>query len=226
MSELAYEISGVEHVYSGRASLRCQRLDVPEGAVVGIGGPNGAGKSTLMRVMAFLLAPARGSVRFFGREVRFGDSALTGQAVLMPQDPALLRRRVEANVLYGLKIRGLDDPRAAGEALELVGLDPAKFSRRWWWELSGGEARRVALAARLAIKPRVLLLDEPTAGLDPESAELVRLAVLAARELRGLTAVAVSHDREWLDSACDVTYRLDPVAGIARMDSKEPSCAP
>jgi tungstate transport system ATP-binding protein len=226
MSAPAYEISGVEHAYNGQASLRCQRLDVPEGAVVGIGGPNGAGKSTLMRVMAFLLAPSRGSVRFFGREARCGDPALIGQAVLMPQDPALLRRRVEANVLYGLKLRGMDDPRAAAEALELVGLDPGKFMRRWWWELSGGEARRVALAARLAIKPRVLLLDEPTASLDPESAELVRLAVLAARRARGLTALAVSHDREWLDAACDVTYRLDPVTGIELIDRKEPQCAP
>jgi len=217
MNSPVYNIRDVEHRYGERLALRCNRLTVEPGRVVGIRGPNGAGKSTLLMVMSFLMAPASGEVLFCGQPGRCGDVSLRRQAVLLPQDPALLGRRVEANVLYGLRARGETDNDAASRALELVGLEPKRYLRRWWWELSGGEARRVALAARLALKPKVLLLDEPTASLDPESAELVRQAVLSARAHDGLTTVAVSHDSDWLDSLCDDMYRLDPRKDIEKL---------
>jgi tungstate transport system ATP-binding protein len=88
-------------------------------------------------------------------------------------------------------------------ALALVGLDPGRFAGRMWHQLSGGEVKRVALAARLALHPRVLLLDEPTANLDRDSAELVRRAVLAARERHGTTLVISGHDQIWLRAICD-----------------------
>ena len=213
-AEPVYEISGLEHRFGDRLATRCDALSVAPGSIVGLRGPNGSGKSTLLMIMAFLLAPSQGQVRFLGRPGLCGDGALRRQAVLMPQDPALLRRRVEDNVLYGLRVRGQQDPDSVREALELVGLDPRNYRRRWWWELSGGESRRVALAARLALKPLVLLLDEPTASLDPRSADLVREAVLNAREQRGLTCVVVSHDSQWLDEVCDVTHAMEPGAGI------------
>ena len=217
MSVPVYDIQEVEHRYGERPALRCKALVVQPGRIVGIRGPNGAGKSTLLKIMSFLMAPTSGVVRFCGQAGRCGDVGLRRQAVLLPQDPALLGRRVEDNVLYGLRARGEAVDGAASRALELVGLDPGRYLRRWWWELSGGEARRVALAARLVFKPTVLLLDEPTASLDPESAELVRQAVLAAREQDGLTTVAVSHDSEWLDSLCDEMYRLSPREDIEKL---------
>lgn len=220
-----YEIRGLEHHYGERVALRCPALRVDPGRIVGIRGPNGAGKSTLLMIMSFLVAPTSGEVLFMGRPGRPGDVELRRQAVLLPQDPALLKRRVEGNVLYGLKARGLRDEKAVAEALELVGLDPGRYLRRWWWELSGGEVRRVALAARLALKPRVLLLDEPTASLDPESAALVRQALLEARERASLTTVAVSHDWEWLDSVCDDMYRLAPRTGIEKLPKESHACA-
>jgi tungstate transport system ATP-binding protein len=208
-----YEISGLEHRYGRRLAMRCPALRIEPGRIAGIRGPNGAGKSTLLQVMAFLIEPTRGEVLFMGEPARYGDVSLRRRAVLMPQDPALLRRSVEANVLYGLKVRGLPAEGAAHRALELVGLAPSRYLKRWWNELSGGEARRVALAARLALGPQVLLLDEPTASLDPQSADMVRQALAAARDRSGLTSVVVSHDREWLDLACDETHNLEPVAG-------------
>jgi len=222
---LVYEVAGLRHEFSGRPALRCDRFQVEPGRIVGIRGPNGAGKSTLLLILAFLMAPTAGEVRFLGQAGRVGDVALRRAAVLMPQDPALLRRRVEDNVLYGLKVRGEATGAAAPEALELVGLDPARYLRRWWWELSGGEARRVALASRLALKPRVLLMDEPTASLDPESADLVAAALAAARAQRGLTAVVVSHDGDWLDGCCDQVYRLDPREGLQPTDRGTTPCA-
>lgn len=225
MSGPVYEIENLELRFGERLAMRCQGLSVPEGSIVGIRGPNGAGKSTLLSVMAFLEEPTAGVLRFLGREVRQGDVALRRQAVLMPQDPALLRRKVRANVLYGLGVRGVRDPDAAGQAMELVGLNPERYLNRWWWELSGGETRRVALAARLALRPRVLLLDEPTASLDPESSELVAKALLAAKEQRGLTVVAVSHDSEWLDAVSDELYHLAPQTGISTVRQERKPCA-
>lgn len=222
---LVYQVEGLRHEFSGRPALRCDAFQVESGRIVGIRGPNGAGKSTLLQILAFLLAPTAGQVLFLGRPGRVGDVALRRAAVLMPQDPALLRRRVEDNVLYGLKVRGEPTGNAAREALELVGLDPARYLRRWWWELSGGEARRVALASRLALAPRVLLLDEPTASLDPESADLVSAALAAARDQRGLTALIVSHDGDWLDGCCDQVYRLDPRRGIKPAIRENSTCA-
>lgn len=207
-----YLIKDLEHRYGRRLAMRCPSLTIEPGHIAGIRGPNGAGKSTLLQIMSFLLAPTGGQVLFMGEPARYGDVSLRRRAVLMPQDPALLRRSVEANVLYGLKVRGLPADGAAHRALELVGLEPASYLKRWWNELSGGEARRVALAARLALKPQVLLLDEPTASLDPASAEMVLQALAAARDRDGLTSVVVSHDRDWLDLACDETHSLEPCA--------------
>jgi tungstate transport system ATP-binding protein len=85
----------------------------------------------------------------------------------------------------------------------MVGLAPGRFARRSWRELSGGEAQRVALAARLALKPRVLLLDEPTNNLDQESATRIKDAALAARDAWGATLVVVSHDLSWLTTVAD-----------------------
>lgn len=123
---------------------------------------------------------------------------------LLAQSPYLLKRSVLGNVVYGLKIRGIADRKNKGrEALRMVGLDPAEFAGRTWHELSGGEARRVALAGRLALEPRVLLLDEPTAYLDEESAEKIRSAVMLAREQRQTAIVLVSHDYAWLSTSCE-----------------------
>lgn len=131
-----------------------------------------------------------------------------------------------ANVSYGLKVRREPWQAGAATALELVGLAPGEFAARPWWRLSGGEARRVALAARLALAPRGLLLDEPTAGLDPESALRVRQAVLSARDRLGLACVVVSHDRIWLQSLCDSLYTLDPQTGLSPASHGDAACAP
>jgi tungstate transport system ATP-binding protein len=226
VSALIYDIEGVEHSFGERLALNCSRLKVHPGRIVGIRGPNGAGKSTLLMIMAFLMSPTRGAVSFCGRPGQAGDVALRRQAVLLPQDPALLRRRVEANVLSGLRMRRLPEENAAAPALELVGLDPGRYLKRWWWELSGGESHRVALAARLALDPVALLLDEPTASLDPESAEMVRQALFSARERQGLTVVVVSHDRDWLDSVCDDMYHLGQESGIVQLVSEGRPCEP
>ena len=123
-------------------------------------------------------------------------------------DPA---SRDPSNVAYGLRVRGI---RNASElqnriaaSLLAVGLDPAVFLHRRRHELSGGECQRVALAARLALRPRVLLMDEPTASVDQQSAE--RIALAARHAADSGSAVVVSHDHEWITPLSDrlVTLR-------------------
>jgi tungstate transport system ATP-binding protein len=207
MNAPLYSLRGVRQAYNGRPVLDLAELDIPERSILGLAGPNGSGKSTLMRILAFLEDPAAGTVAYAGRPAGTRDAALRREATLLTQEPYLLKRSVLGNVAYGLRLRGEDSREraeaAAREALDMVGLAPGRFARRSWRELSGGEAQRVALAARLALKPRVLLLDEPTNNLDQESATRIKDAALAARDAWGATLVVVSHDLSWLTTVAD-----------------------
>jgi tungstate transport system ATP-binding protein len=204
-----YELRNVTQRYGGRDVLRIPELAIEAGSIIGLAGPNGGGKSTLMRLLAFLESPASGELLYRGKPTLGHEYDLRGEVTYFPQEPYLLKRSVRANVGYGLIIRGLPDVRERVDtALAAVGLDPDRFAGRSWRQLSGGEVKRVALAARLALQPRVLLLDEPTANLDRDSAELVRQAVFAAREQHGTTLVLSGHDQQWLDAICDDKLHL------------------
>ena len=162
-----------------RTVLNLSELDIRAGEILGIRGHNGSGKSTLLRIIALLEPPDSGTVLFEGRPAGTDDLHLRRQVTLLLQTPYLLSRSVASNVAYGLRVRGI---RNASElqnriaaSLLAVGLDPAVFLHRRRHELSGGECQRVALAARLALRPRVLLMDEPTASVDQQSAERIAL---------------------------------------------------
>ncbi len=209
-----YRLEDIRAGYGGACALRVESLEIPRGGIVGLYGHNGSGKSTLLRVLGFLLEPDSGRVEFEGREVdaamRRNAHLLRRKGVLLGQDTCLLKRSVAANVAYGLKLRGLPAPdEAVRAALERVGLRPEIYARRPWRQLSGGEARRVALAARLILEPRALLLDEPTAGLDRASTEHVQQAVLAARRDHGAAVVISSHDLAWLKASADTVLTLE-----------------
>jgi len=203
MNAPLYSLRQVRQEYHGRLALDLDELDVPERSILGLTGLNGSGKSTLLRILAFLEDPVSGSVTYNGRPAGTRDSALRREVTLLTQEPYLLKRSVLGNVAYGLRLRGERDPALAEAALDMVGLAPENFSLRSWRDLSGGEAQRVALAARLALRPRVLLLDEPTNNLDRESADRIKDAALAARDAWGATLVLVSHDLPWLTTVAD-----------------------
>jgi len=200
----SYRLEGVSQDYAGKTVLKIDSLSIERQSITGIVGPNGSGKSTLLRILAFLEEPVRGRVLFDGHPHSAAQGRAGGKVTMVPQEPYLLKRSVENNVAYGLKVRGVKDwNNRVKEVLNRVGLSPERFSRRPWYELSGGEAQRVALAARLVLRPRVLLLDEPTTSLDAESAERIKTAVRAAKKEWKTTLVVVSHDTKWLDTVCD-----------------------
>lgn len=175
----------------GTPVLRGIHLHIPSGCVLGIAGPNGAGKSTLGRVLTGLLEPGAGRILVNG--IPTPPRALHGRSVFLDQEPYLLRRSVAANIGYALGRQA--SPERIQQALAQVGLPPSMAGRSWR-ELSGGEAKRVALAARLIRNPPVLVLDEPTANLDDAGIAAVE-AVIRRRSGRA-TTVLISHDLHWL----------------------------
>lgn len=218
MSQSLYHLENICQVYGDRTVLEVDRLDIEEKSITGLIGPNGSGKSTLMRILAFLERPASGEGTFQGEPLSQVSLAQRRQVTMLSQEPYLLKRSVQGNVSYGLRIRGHSDTaRPVSHALRKVGLDPAKFLHRSWRELSGGEAQRVALAARLVLKPRVLLLDEPTASVDRKSSELILKAVLEARESWGTTLIITSHQLPWLRQVADRILSMD-YGKLTRLD--------
>ncbi|MEN8232477.1 MAG: ABC transporter ATP-binding protein [Thermodesulfobacteriota bacterium] len=205
-----YQIQDIDHFYGDKQVVSIEDLVVAPASIVGLIGPNGSGKSTLLKLLCFLEVPTYGTILFKGQKKSSFSGEVRSKITLMPQDPYLLRRSVFDNVAYGLKIRGdtRDIRNRVAEALGLVGLEPENFIRRKWYQLSGGEAQRVALAARLVLKPEVLLLDEPTASVDAESARLIKNASLQAREEWGATLVVATHDWQWLYETCDSVLHL------------------
>jgi tungstate transport system ATP-binding protein len=205
-----YEIRSLKHTYSEKTVLEIERLVIQPASIVGLVGPNGSGKSTLLRLLGLIERPSKGKVLYNGQSVEPFSGEARFHITLLPQEPFLMKRSVFKNVSYGLKLRGNsnDIVDRVNEALSLVGLSSEDFSRRPWDALSGGEAQRVALAARLALKPKVLLLDEPTASVDAASAQLIKEASLKAREKWGTTLIVASHDWQWLYEICDEILHL------------------
>ncbi|WP_456369705.1 energy-coupling factor ABC transporter ATP-binding protein [Thermodesulfatator atlanticus] len=202
------ELKHVTQKYKNRTVINVPYLALTQNKIIGLYGPNGAGKSTLLRIMALLEKPSSGEVIYKGKKV-FPFSKEAREITLLTQQPYLLKRSVFENVAYGLKIRGLKKhlEERVYEALDLVGLDKS-FAKRPWYALSGGEAQRVALASRLILKPKILLLDEPTASVDLYSAQLIKEAILKAVKSWDATLVIASHDRPWLNEICKETWHV------------------
>jgi thiamine transport system ATP-binding protein len=204
------DVDRVRVRFGPRVVLDDASLTVPSGEVVALLGPSGSGKSTLLRVIAGLLPPDRGRVRWDGEDVtdvpthrrRFG---------LVFQDHQLFPHRdVAANIGFGLRIahRPKDEVRArVTELLDLVGLDG--FEHRAVTALSGGEAQRVALARALAPAPRLLLLDEPLGALDRDLHDRLAIDVRHLLKRLQITAVHVTHDREEARTVADRVITMD-----------------
>jgi len=196
MSDPIYQLRDVTKAYNGRRVLQVNHLDIHRGEIFALVGPSGAGKSTLLRLLNFLEPPTSGRIRFL--EAEFGPNQpvpleLRRRVTTVFQRPILLGRNVWANVAYGLRLRGQRDSALQVEmALEQVGLKA--LARQRARTLSGGEAQRVALARAMVIQPDVLLLDEPTANLDPYNVGLIEDIVREHNRERGTSIVLVTHN--------------------------------
>ena len=197
---LALEFSGVDFAYShGPPALRGIDLDVDAGEFLAIAGPNGGGKTTLLRLALGLERPTHGTVRLFGEPPdRFRDRARLGylaqRAQLGVQAPATVREIVAAgrSPLNPFGRLGAADREAIDGAIERVGLAP--FANRRLTRLSGGQQQRAFIAKALVADPKLLALDEPTAGVDVEAQEALAQLLARLHSELGVTILYVSHE--------------------------------
>ena len=211
-SPAALDVIGLWVGYNNTAAITDVTFSVPEGEIMGIIGPNGAGKSTLFSTILGLLPPWKGNISIFGRP----DQANRSVVGYMPQVEMVdweFPISVEDVVLMGrynrmglLKRPSKLDHDAVYSTLENVGM--ASLGNRLIKELSGGQRRRILLARALANSPKLLLLDEPLAGLDA-SAQHQLITILRDLRSKGITVVLSTHDLSCVSAACDLTLCLN-----------------
>ena len=181
---------------TGAATLQALSLSIAPGEFFTLLGPSGCGKTTTLRLVAGLLAPSSGRVLLGGRDMTGVPTHRRGLGVVFQNYALFLHMTVAANVAYGLKLRRL--PRAAiaeavAEALDAVGL--SGLEDRMPRQLSGGQQQRVGLARAIAIKPKVMLLDEPLSNLDARLREEMCVEIVDIQRRLGMTVLYVTHDQ-------------------------------
>ena len=181
----------------GTRGLQPVTLTINPGEVIALLGPSGCGKTTLLRLLAGLEKADPGShILFAGQEVTHLPVERRGIGMVFQSYALFPQMTVEANIAYGLRVRGVSaevQKKTVGELVDLVRLNGLEKKRPT--ELSGGQRQRVALARAVAVKPRVLLLDEPLAALDAKLKESLRDELAELLRRLGITAVHVTHDQ-------------------------------
>ena len=205
---MSIELKNITYTYSpGTAyeihALKDINLEIPDGQFIGVIGHTGSGKSTLIQHLNALIRPTSGSVLYNGEDVweeKYDRRKLRSQVGLVFQYPEhqLFESDVLSDVCFGPMNQGMSREEAEAEAkkaLLQVGFKEKNFSKSPF-ELSGGQKKRVAIAGVLAMNPKILILDEPTAGLDPKGRDEILDQISELHKARGITIILVSHSME------------------------------
>lgn len=205
---MSIELKNITYTYSpGTAyeihALKDINLEIPDGQFIGVIGHTGSGKSTLIQHLNALIRPTSGSVLYNGEDVweeKYDRRKLRSQVGLVFQYPEhqLFESDVLSDVCFGPMNQGMSREEAEAEAkkaLLQVGFKEKNFSKSPF-ELSGGQKKRVAIAGVLAMNPKILILDEPTAGLDPKGRDEILDQISELHKARGITIIFVSHSME------------------------------
>jgi len=202
------ELRNLTWSVSGNQVLRGINLQLGETEILTILGESGSGKTSLLRLVAGLEVPSGGEIRLAGKPISTSESVLPAAnrgIALVPQEGALFPHlSVAANIGFGLhRMSRADRVARVGDMLSLVSLDGLQDRRPA--ELSGGQQQRVALARALAVRPKLVLLDEPFSALDPALREALRRDVVAVLKRERVAAIMVTHDR---DEALSISDRV------------------
>jgi len=195
---MLYQLKNIIKAYNGQAVLEIKRLSIQKGKVIGLLGPNGSGKTTLLEILAFLLPPTSGEIRFKQEPINSNTGRLMKlrrKVVLVQQHPILFTTTVYKNIEFPLRIRSIPKARRremADELLELVGM--ASFRDASAHTLSGGQTQRVAIARALACSPEVILLDEPMSSVDVENQITIERILREINQIKGISVVFTTHD--------------------------------
>ena len=216
------QVRGLKHVYSPglpdeQLALDNINFDIYDGETVAVVGHTGSGKSTLVQHLNGLLKPTEGTITVGGVEITApGTSMLEVRRrvglVFQYPEYQLFEETVAADVAFGPKNLGLTEDEVNSrvrDAIELVGLDYDEIKDRSPFELSGGQKRRVAIAGVIAMKPQVLILDEPTAGLDPGAHRDILDMIEEIKEISGNITIFVSHNMADVAALADKVMVMD-----------------
>ena len=193
--------SNLKKTYEQQTVLDIPSIEIESGSFWGIIGPNGSGKSTLMKIVAGLSDPTTGFVAYDDHRL---NRKTRESMTLVFQKPYLLRTSVYHNIAYPLQIRGVtprETQERVTEMLELLNIESLREQRAW--TLSGGEAQKVALARALVFKPRLLMLDEPTANIDPASILMLEQQIRSYYDQYQPTILMVTHNVQQTKRICD-----------------------
>ena len=189
-----FQLEGIEKNYATVKALDLVNLEVSGGKIIVLIGVNGAGKTTLLRIIAGLDKQDKGRIFFNGENVT--DKELRQITTLVFQRTAMFSMSVYDNLAFGLKLRGKKDSEIKekiAETLHNVGLK--NFEKRRAKRTSGGEQQRIALARAFLLEPKILLLDEPTANLDPNSATIIERAIMNRRKKENIIIMATHNSK-------------------------------
>ena len=227
MNEVHLSIKNLSYTYpDGTHALKNINMEILKGQKVAIMGPNGAGKSTLFSHFNGLTEPKSGYLEIDGKKMEYDKKSLleVRQKVgIVFQDPndQLFAPTVKEDVAFGPMNLGLsyeEVEKRVNEALELVGME--KFKDKTPHHLSGGQQKRVAIAGIIAMKPEIMILDEPTAGLDPQGVDKV-LDILNNLNKDGMSIVISSHDIEMVNGFAEKIFVLNEGEILASGDKQE-----
>ncbi|WP_409227234.1 ABC transporter ATP-binding protein [Gudongella sp. SC589] len=194
-------IDSLTKKYNDKSVLDIPEMEFQEGCLWGILGPNGSGKTTLVRIVAGILDSCSGNVLYQGD--KYSDSIKKAMTLVF-QRPYLIRSTVYENIAYPLRIRDINEQEVSSRVNELIESFRIQSIRdQKAWTLSGGEAQKVALARALVFKPRILILDEPTSNIDPESIMLLEERILDYYRKEKPTILMVTHNIQQAKRLCN-----------------------
>ena len=193
-----------------KEALKNVNIEIKEGSITGLIGHTGSGKSTMLQLLNGLATPAQGKIYLDGVDIwekpkEIGKVRFRVGLVMQYPEYQLFEETVEKDIAFGPKNMGLSDEEISKrirEAIDFVGLSPDVLTKNPF-DLSGGQKRRVAIAGVIAMRPEVLVLDEPAAGLDPQGRDAILDGVFKYREKTGATVIIVSHSMEDMARLCD-----------------------
>ena len=197
----------IKKYYGQKKILDIDYLEIPQGKITGITGPNGSGKSTMLNIISNIDCDYEGRVRFNDRIM---DNNIRKDITLVFQKPYLFRRKVYENITYPLKLRDIDKNMQRNMALKVIkDLEIEDLIDKKGHKLSGGETQKVALARAMVFRPKLLLLDEPTSNIDPESTKIIEREILNFNKKTNSTLIIITHNIDQSKRLCDEIVYLN-----------------